>query len=192
MPPMIIAFHGKAGSGKDTAAQYIISRFGEDLVRQFAFADPLKRVVMRTHGLSEKEVYDPVLKEIMTKGTPVTPRHLLQSVGTIMREEIGPNVFVDAVSTKIASTKKPIVVVSDLRYPNEAEFVRGQGGLVVHLNRPDHSGTTLTSHSSEQPLPAELVDLFIENDKDLATFFDRLETALSKSIENKLAVTWKE
>lgn len=61
-----------------------------------------------------------------------------------------------------------IGVITDARYPNEAQCVRALGGDVLEIIRP---GLESDGHSSEQPLARELVTHTIVNDgtiEDLA------------------------
>lgn len=53
---MILGFSGKALSGKDTAADYIISRYG--WAQKLGFSYNLKDACIEIFGLSRKQVYD--------------------------------------------------------------------------------------------------------------------------------------
>jgi hypothetical protein len=53
-----------------------------------------------------------------------------------------------------------IAVVTDVRFPNEAERIKALGGQVWEIHRGDESCDT---HSSETPLPADLIDRTIYN-----------------------------
>lgn len=52
------------------------------------------------------------------------------------------------------------VVISDCRFPNEAEFIRRMGGLVIAVDRGLESTDT---HVSEIPLPLNLTDGTLQN-----------------------------
>lgn len=56
-------------------------------------------------------------------------------------------------------------VVTDVRYPNEAERVLNLGGVVLEIVRP---GTESDGHASERPLPREYVTHTIVNDGTVA------------------------
>lgn len=68
-----------------------------------------------------------------------------------------------------------LVVVTDVRYANEAERVRELGGEVWEILRP---GSTSDGHSSEIPLPRELVDRVIHNGGDLSQLSAKVKEAL--------------
>ena len=52
---MIIGFGGKMGSGKDTAAQFLVDKYG---YKRYAFADNLKQMCMQIFDLSYEDCYD--------------------------------------------------------------------------------------------------------------------------------------
>jgi hypothetical protein len=68
-----------------------------------------------------------------------------------------------------------VAVITDVRYPNEAERVQALGGCVIEVTRP---GLNSDGHASETPLPRELVDLVIENDGTLEDYANKLDSAL--------------
>ena len=52
---MIVGFGGKMGSGKDTAAAFLVEKFG---YKRYAFADNLKQMCMKVFDLSYDDCYD--------------------------------------------------------------------------------------------------------------------------------------
>lgn len=69
-----------------------------------------------------------------------------------------------------------ILVITDVRYPNEADRVKALGGEVWEIQRP---GLTSDGHVTEQPLPDELVDRVIVNDGTIANLESKIEEALA-------------
>lgn len=57
-------------------------------------------------------------------------------------------------------------IITDVRFPNEAERIRELGGKVYEVVRPSLDGPEDT-HASETPLPRQLVDAQIINDGTL-------------------------
>lgn len=62
-----------------------------------------------------------------------------------------------------------LMMVTDVRFPNEAERVKEHGGLVLEIRKPEDEEDG-DQHASEQRLPAHLVDEIINNDEGLAEF----------------------
>lgn len=60
-----------------------------------------------------------------------------------------------------------LAIITDVRFPNEAERIRSIGGVIWRINRP---GLPEEKHASETPLPDHLVDLEIDNDSTLEAF----------------------
>lgn len=57
-----------------------------------------------------------------------------------------------------------ILCITDVRYPNEAERILSLYGEMWAIERP---GLSSDGHSSEEPLPTDLVNLFVPNDGTL-------------------------
>lgn len=97
-------------------------------------------------------------------------RKLLQFVGTdIARNLCGTNFWVD----KLDSSGCSNIVVTDVRFPNEADKIRELGGFIITVERPGLESTD--THISEQ-LPC-VGDYTIVNDgtlDDLATKVEEL------------------
>jgi hypothetical protein len=144
---MIIGFVGFIGSGKDTAADYLVNFHG---FRRDSFANTLKDAVSSVFG------WDRTLLEGRTKearewreqvdtwwadrlGKPnLTPRWVLQYWGTeVCRQGFHDDIWIASLENKMRKTKDNIVI-SDVRFPNEIKAIHNAGGLVVRVKRgPD-------------------------------------------------------
>jgi hypothetical protein len=154
----IIAFCGRAGHGKSTAAQYLVERYG---ATRFAFAGPVKELARRLYGLTSwdtdtAEGKTSVVRIAIDEGADTwrpTVRELLQRVGNECREVLGAGVWVGACLTAIRKHAEgnpgALCVIDDLRYPNEAKAVLGVGGTVITLERPDAPVIADPNHPSE-------------------------------------------
>jgi hypothetical protein len=71
-------------------------------------------------------------------------RQRLVDVGEAARDYIGPAVWVNALLNRVVPrlADGTSVVVSDVRYPNEADALRFEGGIVVAVDRPGHPPET--------------------------------------------------
>jgi hypothetical protein len=142
---MIIGFVGFIGSGKDTAADYLVNFHG---FRRDSFANTLKDAVAAVFG------WDRVLLEGRTKearewreqrdewwsnrlGQDITPRRILQYWGTeVCRQGFHDDIWIASLENKIRKTGDNIVI-SDVRFPNEIKAIHNSGGLVVRVKRGD-------------------------------------------------------
>lgn len=151
---MNIAFVGKAGSGKDFAASYLVSNFAYQRV---AFADELKVEayealpgVRVNHSFREEAI-----QWINERKHLPWMRSFLQSLGVAKREAVDPLYWVQVAFTHIATTERwsgpQSWVVTDCRFQNEADTLREAGFYLVRIHRLDQEPLSgdLGSHASE-------------------------------------------
>jgi hypothetical protein len=143
---MIVGFVGFIGSGKDTAADYLVNFHG---FRRDSFAATLKDSVACVFG------WDRTLLEGRTKesrewreqpdewwserlGKPITPRYILQFWGTeVCRNGFHNDIWIASLENKIRKTQDN-VVITDVRFPNEIKSIKNAGGKVFRIKRgPD-------------------------------------------------------
>jgi hypothetical protein len=123
---MIIGITGKAGAGKDTIADYLVSNHN---YTKIALADPIKRLVKDVFVLSDKEVYDRVEREKpMTQWNNWSVRKLLQYIGTeAIRKNIDDYVWVKhlwfTIEPKLKENPDLNFVIPDIRFPNELDYL---------------------------------------------------------------------
>jgi len=140
---MIIGFVGFIGSGKDTAADYLVNFHG---FRRDSFANTLKDAVAAVFG------WDRTLLEGRTKearewreqkdewwstrlGRDITPRWILQYWGTeVCRNGFHDDIWIASLENKMRKTTDNIVI-SDVRFPNEIKAIHNAGGIVVRIKR---------------------------------------------------------
>ncbi len=67
------------------------------------------------------------------------------------------------------------IVVTDVRFSNEAFWIRNQGGVVIFLESKTRGIYEHGEHSSENGLSAEDVDVIIENDGTIEALHAKLE-----------------
>lgn len=141
----LIGVTGKAGSGKDTVAEYLVREYGFE---RYGFADPIKQGLCAAFGLMPFDFADRARKEqpIERLGGK-SPRQLAQWFGTEFgRNMICEDIWIrmaqfryDALVDMVRNTFGPApvgMVVSDVRFENEAAWIRKTGGAVWHVVRP--------------------------------------------------------
>lgn len=169
---MLIGLTGPAGSGKNAVADILCRRHK---FFQIGFADPVYKAVAAITGLSDQQLRDRRVKETTIEWLGKSPRELLQLLGTEFgRNMIRDTIWIDRAFHTIDAYRKYArmaapVVITDLRFPNEAQAVKSRGGLVVLVSR---SGAGLSgaagSHSSEAGIDPAMISLTITNDGTLA------------------------
>lgn len=190
---MIIGLVGFIGSGKGTVGDILVREHG---YKRFAFADALKDAVAQIflwpRGLLEgdtvasrefREKVDPYWTEEF--GYEVTPRLILQRMGTeACRHGISDNIWISALKKRIHGYED--VVLSDVRFPNEIEFVQSVGGKIFWVSRgPSPTDEELSKmHVSETAWRGCEVSAIINNDgtiEDLREKVNRVLTSLTES-----------
>ena len=148
--PLIIGLTGYKRSGKDTVASYIhnlIPRHVFPLVMKQGFADTLKKEVAEILGTSVDHLEQ-------NKQHPLI-RHLLQWYGTdYMRAEKGQDVWIQYMNDKVKDLADgqhhACVIIPDVRFINEAEWIHANDGVVLYVERAEQVNTD--NHPSEQEL----------------------------------------
>jgi len=157
---MLIGLTGLSGSGKDTVADYLVSNHN---FFKLTFAKPIHDLIL---ALLDWEYEYEFLTEIKNEPHPnlfgKTPRELMQFIGTEWgRDMVHPDLWLRRVQTlKKDLTNMTHFVISDVRFENEADWVRSEGTL-IHIHR---STIERFPHSSESGVPFKEQDIVIQND----------------------------
>lgn len=189
-----IGIIGKARSGKDTAADYLVRANG---YTRLAFADPLKEMALSIdpliptanalHGRIYVRLSD-LIRDVgweYAKDTYPEVRRLLQHMGQTVRQ-YDDEFWITAMRRKLskAEANNIPVVVTDVRYPNEADMLRARGFKLVRIVRPP-TGQAVTmaearaaAHSSETALDDYRADAVIYNTASIPDLERRLSAAI--------------
>jgi hypothetical protein len=141
---MIIGICGLIGSGKDTAADYLVGFHG---FRRDSFAGTLKDAVSAVFGW-DRELIEGRTPEARAWREQVdtwwaerlqmphlTPRWILQYWGTeVCREHFHDDIWIAALESRLAR-RADHTVISDVRFPNEIKAIKQQGGRIVWVQR---------------------------------------------------------
>lgn len=150
---MILGLCGLAGSGKDTAAAHLVARCG---FRRIAFADTLRTALyaLDPHVATPGGTYrltDLVDRKGWHEAKQIPDvRRLLQRLGTeVGRNMLGADIWVNMTFAGVERGER--IVVTDVRFENEAAAIKARGGKVVEVVRPDHAGLAGANgqHASE-------------------------------------------
>lgn len=133
--PRLVAFAGRAGAGKSTAARGLVEAHAYTLTR---FAGPLK-AMMAALGLTPAEIAGEAKELPCARLGGVSPRRAMQTLGTEWgRDMIHNDLWVDIWRQDAAAifAAGGRVVVDDCRFANEAAAVRSLGGVIVEIRSP--------------------------------------------------------
>ena len=172
---LLIGLSGRARTGKTTAANHLANTY--DLVT-YALADPLREGLMNIFNLSPCD-FDDERKELTIDWLGLSPRELMQSMGTDWgRHQVHPELWLLLAEKNLeflgqTNDNARGFVISDLRFENEADFVRKRGGMVIHLLRPD--AAEVNPHISETGIGIQDNDLVLHNDGAIEDLFGQLD-----------------
>jgi hypothetical protein len=141
---MIIGISGFIGSGKDTAANYLVGFHG---FRRDSFAGALKDAVAAVFGWDRellegltpearawREQVDPWWAERLNMPT-LTPRWVLQYWGTeVCRHGFHDDIWIAALENRL-NRRTDHTVISDVRFPNEIRSIKRAGGKIIWVQR---------------------------------------------------------
>ena len=156
---------GSARVGKDEVARFLTYRG----YYHTSFAKPMYKVVNDVYGIETSNLTDFDKEEKIYQPWDMTLRQILQSIGDAFRM-LDNEFFLKCLMVDIGKNAEEgqHVVVSDVRYDNEAEFIRSLGGTVVHVQRPvDIEKYKINPHSSEVGVERTTDDLDIFNNSTL-------------------------
>lgn len=168
---MIIGLSGYAQSGKDSTAELLCLNYK---YKRQAFADPMRQALMiinpKLDSITRLSEYVDDYGWEMAKKNPEV-RRLLQVLGTDFgRKMLGADVWVKMLMDKLNYEDR--VVISDVRFPNEAEAIKKLGGSVWRINRHNHSA--VNGHPSEHAMDNYMFNHVIYNDGTLDDLSDEV------------------
>lgn len=165
---IVIGLAGKAGSGKDTAGEYLCKMFG---FYRIAFGDFLKKHCVDVHGWNGEK--DDVGRE------------LLQKEGTNKHREAYENVWVDHAVILIRTLETDgfdKFVITDMRFPNEYNLVSSYtNGYPVRLfGRKYNMSAEAEAHVSETALDNHDFEYKIDSSGNIGEFHCEIYNFLRK------------
>jgi len=175
---LLIGLTGAAGAGKDTVASRLFAH--HDFVIT-SFAEPLREAAMSMFGLDYEYFVDRDLKDVVVPYWDLTPRQMLQQLGTVTRERFGDDFFVKRWLMVYEQMQDENVVITDVRFPVEAAMLKNRAGNLIHVQRPGLICTD--TDSSAIPLPGRYIDLHIVNDGDLKGLYQKVDVLLMKLVK---------
>lgn len=162
---MIIGLTGYAQSGKDTVANILVENYG---YKRVAFADKIREYLYETNPMYDSIVGEPLFVKAKVdrdgweeaKKSPHI-RRLLQTSGVAARKVFGENFWVHQAMKDIAEGH-PNIVVTDVRFINEANTLRLNGAQIWRIKRLGVEA--VNGHVSETELDGYPVDqIFVNN-----------------------------
>lgn len=175
----LIGLSGYGRSGKDSTAAVLIElgyerrAFADEVRKALYVLDPVVSSDPRGEEIRLRSLVDRVGWE-KAKARP-NVRRLMQTMGTeLARETWSQDFWVDLLLRGYGGERW---VISDVRFPNEADAIKARGGQVWRVDRPGFG--PVNDHGSETALDDyDGFDLHIVNGGSLADLADTVRGAL--------------
>lgn len=157
---LLIGICGRAEAGKSTLAQALVAAAGGRVV---AMADSLRDVVEAAFGARfETHAAKAARCDFWADRLGpdwATGRQILQRVGSeLFRAHVHPDFWLFHLERKLSQLPpQPVIAIPDVRFDNEAQWVRAQGGYLVLVRRADQPPPR-DAHVSERGVDPALLD----------------------------------
>src|SRR3972149_7334744 len=183
--PQIIGITGCKFNGKDTMADYIVKKYGYE---KMSVADPLKNICKILFGFNDEQLYGSK-KEVVDDRWGVTPRDMLQYIGTDMfRKMMGKKIpelnkndeggfwvkcLTEQIKIKLKTNPSCKIIIPDIRFQNELDAIKKlNNNLIIRIKRP--SIINKDFHESEKNIDTFKVDCEILNDTTLDELYTKI------------------
>jgi hypothetical protein len=188
MERKIIGLLGITHSGKDTAGKYLISKHQ---FARYAFGDPVKEICKSLFSLSDLQLSDPSMKEIVDDRWGLRPRDMFQRIGTefgqmgilklfpelkkkIKYRELWSRLFEEWLKQQGNAD----IVITDVRFKHEIECIKKYGGTIIKINRTSDKNDTHLSEITLNLIPDNMIDHSIDNNHTLDDLYSQLDTII--------------
>jgi hypothetical protein len=181
----LIGITGEAGSGKDSVANF--------LPRDtwcISLAEPLKYmldviydIASRYTGYTVWDWDDREWKSSVNQDLGFSPRFAAQTLGTEWgRKILGEGFWIRLLEMNIIDlfqsgvSSSSYFVIPDVRFDNEAEWIKDRGGVIWQVKRARkfQQGETFRLHESENGINPDLIDKTINNNDTLEVLKEKV------------------
>jgi hypothetical protein len=161
---ILIGITGRFGTGKSSLAALLADQIpGAQVV---AFADALKGDI---HRLLEPALDRALTPEEIERLKPTCLGPIYQGYGELLRQWYGADYWVE----RLAEALPARAIVADVRYPNEVDWLKRRGGLLIVVRGPNRrpDDTRSPDHPSEAFVEhcARRADVHCSNDGSLGS-----------------------
>lgn len=176
MSKFVIGIAGFKGVGKDTLADALETSVNKlpmiGSIGRFAFAAPLYAMMdalLPFIGIDPNK--EPTTRENKETPLPViggSRRVLLQTLGTEWGRMLDQDFWLKILEARINSSRFDVVMVTDVRFDNEAKLIHDRGGFIINIERPGFGSRD--EHRSEKGIDPKYVNLTVVSDDTEAEF----------------------
>lgn len=191
-----IAISGKANSGKNTTASIILEELSMSDNKQIrhetmAFADPIKEIILTMFPSARREFLygesafrsEKIPGAKNKSGGDLTYRQALIDIGTMARE-YNSSIWVECFDKRVKdieardttlpeSLRTGMIIISDLRFQEEMDYLRNNNYFLIKINRKNHSIINDKSETEQEKFSN--FDFIIDNNGTLTDLRDQIK-----------------
>jgi len=172
----LIGITGPARAGKSTVARYLT----EHGFIEVSFAAPIKRAIATAFDIDILDLERADFKEAVLPWLGKSPRFLLQTLGTEWgRKMVAADLWLIIAARRIEKARAGGavgVIVSDVRFDNEADFILARGGHIWRIWR--QAATAVRAHESERGIADSYPCRGIVNNGSFGDLYARIDALL--------------
>jgi len=184
MAQRIIAFGHRKRTGKDAAAKFLTTILKQNCpklnIRKTSFAYKLKDICHQLYawaGLREPVYYEnhPEAREIKLPELNMSPREVWIKLGTpAIREAVFDSTWVEYCLR--ANEDADILIITDLRFPNEFQAVQKANGDCIKIIRESIPDTDDVADIALANMPDHKWDQVVHNNGSLEDLYNLMES----------------
>lgn len=175
-PQMLIGLAGLAETGKTTVARALCRALE---LRHFILAAPITQACAAALDIPHHD-FLAIPKNDTLPAFGISKRQFMQEIGDQLIRH-NPRALISLCELRMLGGEHWShtaalyngSLISDIRTPAEAEWIRQKGGKVIHITNPN--APPARAHRTEQKLPIEYIDIELKNTGTL----DELDTKLT-------------
>ncbi|MFB9716950.1 hypothetical protein [Arthrobacter methylotrophus] len=107
---------------------------------------------------------------------PEVRRHLQIYATEVCRDNFGQDIWVQLLARRVAEDRPRAVVITDVRFNEEAAWITANGGSIVEITRPGIAA--VNGHISEAGIDRKYIVNTISNDGTIDDLADALDDVL--------------
>jgi len=172
--PLIVGFGHRQGVGKDTVARFVHRSLHMEADLSAEIVHFARRIKVTTYklfrcvGMQDPGWYDahPEMRDIPLPELRKSPRDIWIEFGNKVRD-IDPDIWIRNALDDHPRPEASVVLIPDVRYPNEVKAIRDRGGLVIKVVRPGVPESGDVADSALAGMKAGAWDRVVVNDGDI-------------------------
>jgi hypothetical protein len=172
----VIGIAGLARTGKDTIGKHLVNRHS---FLSLAFARALKEAMQGAFSLNYYEALSDEFKEKpIVDWNNRTPRSLMIEMSDIFKAKFGQDFWIRSLDRRLnhMSHLDNKFVITDVRFENEAQYIRWIGGRIWHVKRDIDR---INDHESENGIMVVEGEPLIYNEGSVEELTQKVDKLIS-------------